>query len=42
VQVLSETPEWAEVSSPELSLGVRIVDGGVFYLKSELLLEAEE
>ena len=42
VQVLSETPEWAEVSSPELSLGVKVVDGGVFYLKSELLLEAEE
>lgn len=42
VQLLSQTPEWAEVTSPELTAGAKVVDGGVFYLKSELLLEAEE
>ncbi len=42
VEVLSETPEWAEVVSPALAPGTKIVDGGVFYLKSELLLESEE
>lgn len=42
VQLLSQTPEWAEVSSPDLAAGAKVVAGGVFYLKSELLLEAEE
>lgn len=42
VQLLSQTPEWAEVTSPELTAGTKVVDVGVFYLKSELLLEAEE
>lgn len=42
VQVLSQTPEWAEVTSPDLTAGAKVVDVGVFYLKSELLLESEE
>ena len=42
VEVLTETPEWTEVTGPGLSAGVNVVDGGVFYLKSELLLESDE
>lgn len=42
VQIVSETPDWAEVTAAELVPGAKVVDGGVFFLKSELLLEAEE
>ncbi len=42
VELLGETAEWAEIVSTQLPPGTPLVDGGVFYLKSELLLEAEE
>ncbi len=42
VTVVREIGEWVHVVSPELKPGFRVVDQGVFYLKSELLLEANE
>jgi cobalt-zinc-cadmium efflux system membrane fusion protein len=42
VEVLTETPQWTEVTGSGLTAGVKVVDGGVFSLKSELLLESDE